>query len=250
MLAAGLLGVLLMAAFVASPASLAGVRDTGLARTLVAAGSAAAATSPPSVVPLVVCPTSLAITPARQPRLPGLARLAGPTPLLGRLAAYTDREGYMTVLAPRGWRCSADYGADGSGGLSVMPAGAATGSRVEAVVAGETSVCYSCTNGQACALFPAAALAYRSAYGSACPGRRPPRESVVRLSAKLVAFEDPAFVRGDGVSSGGPFPANGVMTYVAGKDVPSYIETCTLPDGLHSICTAILNDFVARYGDR
>jgi hypothetical protein len=232
--------MVLVAALAAAPASLAGRLDGS---RLVARGGATG-----SVVPLVVCPTRLGVTPASPLRLPAQTELAAPSPLAGGLAVYTDSERYLTVVAPRGWRCSASYGADGSGGLRAVPRGAVAGSSSEAIVASETSACYGCTNGQACALFPAAAAAYRSAYRLPCPARRPARESIVRLSRSLVAFEDPAFVKGEGVPSGGRFPANGVMTYVAGGDRASFLETCTLPGALHDVCTAILNDFVARYG--
>jgi hypothetical protein len=155
----------------------------------------------------------------------------------------------MTVTGPRGWRCSALYGADGTGGVRVYPPGA--GSRGnEGIVAGETSACYGCTIGQACALFPAALRAYRSQYPGGCPVRRPRGETAIRLGPTVVAFEDPAGVKGEGALSGGPYPANGVMTYVPGGDSGSYVETCTLPESFHSICTAILNDFVARYRSR
>jgi hypothetical protein len=73
---------------------------------------------------------------------------------------------------------------------------------------------------------------------------------VSRLSSTVVAFEDPPFVRGSGVPSGGAFPANGVMTYPTDVSDGSYLETCTLPEISHSTCTTILDDFVARYGRR
>lgn len=234
--------MVLVAALAATPASLAGRLDGG--RSLARGGA------PGSVVPLVVCPTRFAITPPSPLRLPAQTALAAASPLAGGLAAYTDSQRYLTVMAPRGWHCSASYGADGSGGLRAVPRGAAAGSSPEAIVASETSACYGCTNGQACALFPAAAAAYRSAYRLPCPARRPARESIVQLGRSVVAFEDPAFVKGEGVPSGGRFPANGVMTYVAGSGRASFLETCTLPGSLHGVCTAILDDFVARYGDR
>jgi hypothetical protein len=177
---------------------------------------------------------------------PSTTTLAVPSALASSLAAYTDTQGYMTVIAPRGWRCSATYGADGSGGVRVEP----RRSTREGVVAGETSACFGCTTGQACALFSAAARAYTAAYHGACPERRPPQESVYRLSATVVAFEDPPYVKGEGALSGGQFPANAVMTYVPRSNDGSYVETCTLPDNVHSTCTAILDDFVARYRNR
>jgi len=178
-----------------------------------------------------------------------LTTLLVATPLAGSLAAYTDRQGYLTVVGPRGWNCAASYGADGSGGVSVFPRGASATS-IEAIAGSETSVCYGCTTGRACVFFPAAAKAYPVAYQSACPARKPRRESTDRLSATVIAFEDPPFVKGEGIPSGGQFPANGVMTYLPGSYDGSYLETCTLPDNIHSTCTAILNDFVARYRER
>ena len=202
-----------------------------------------------SVVPLVVCPTSFGSPPLKRAAFPRLTTLAAATPLSTSLAAYTDTQGYMTVVGPRGWKCSASYGADGSGDVRVFPPSAAT-PKQEGIVGSETSACYGCTTGQACALFPAAAKAYQSAYQGACPSHRPPRETTYRLSATVVAFEDPPYVKGEGALSGGPFPANGVMTYAPGNNNGSYLETCTLPDNVHTTCTAVLNDFVARYRDR
>ncbi len=58
---------------------------------------------------------------------------------------------------------------------------------------------------------------------------------------------------GGGNPSGGEYPANAVMTYVMdppgseGNTVTSWLETCTLPYSQQTLCTAVLNDFVARY---
>jgi hypothetical protein len=204
-----------------------------------------------SVVPLVVCRTRFANPPApKRLAFPSLTRLTVVTGLARSLAAYTDTQGYMTVVAPRQWRCSASYGADGSGGVSVYPQASISASGGEAVVGSETSACFGCTVGQACVFFPAAARAYSSTFGSACPHHRPRREAVTHLSATVVAFKDPPYVKGDGVPSGGQFPANGVMTYVPRSNDGSYLETCTFPENVHSTCAAILNDFVARYRNK
>jgi hypothetical protein len=212
------------------------------------AAAAQAASGRSALVPLVVCPTSFGVSPGKRPAFPTLTTLAVATPLSGSLAAYTDTQGSMTVIAPRGWRCSATYGADGSGGVRVFPRGHASAG--ETIVGGETSACYGCTTGQACALFAAAARAYRSSFPGACPVRRPARETIARLSSTVVAFEDPPHIRGEGVGSGGALPANGVITYLPGNASGSWLETCTLPAALHSTCTVILDDFLARYRDR
>ena len=66
----------------------------------------------------------------------------------------------------------------------------------------------------------------------------------------MVAFEDPPYAEGEGALSGGQFPVNGVLTYMPGSKDGSFIESCTLPENVHSTCIASLNDFVARYGRR
>jgi hypothetical protein len=203
-----------------------------------------------SVVPLVVCRTTFAASPGKPVAFPSSTTLAVSTRLASSLAAYTDTQGYVTVIGLREWKCSANYGADGVGGVSISPKGSVAASGGEAIVARETSACAGCTAGQACALFPAAARAYRAIWGSPCPTHRPKQESIHALNTRVVAFTDPPYVKGDGVPSGGRFPANGVMTYVPGSHDGSYLETCTLPDNVRSTCTAILNDFVARYGGR
>lgn len=116
-----------------------------------------------------------------------------------------------------------------------------------AVVASQTGGCVGCNVIQACPLFPAAAAA---AAADHFPCRAmPSAERVVRLGSTVVGFEDPAGVSGAGVPSGGPYPANGVLTYVdANGQHPSYLATCTLPDSEHSLCTASLNLFVSDYG--
>jgi len=49
--------------------------------------------------------------------------------------------------------------------------------------------------------------------------------------------------------SGGSGPANGVAAIQGSSgSQPSYIETCTLLDSRHVLCTAALDDFVPAYG--
>jgi hypothetical protein len=200
----------------------------------------------PARLAVVVCPTALGISQPGHVRLPATVELA-PAGAGGGLAAYTDVRGWMTVIAPRGWRCSADYGADGSGGVIAFPPGAGAASP-RAIIGGETSACVGCTLGQACPLFRTAAAEQQSLYGLHCS--TPRGETVVRLGPTVVAFADPPYVKGDGHPSGGPYPANGVMTYVGLRGRGSWIETCTLAPSQHHVCTVILDDFVRRYAAR
>ena len=113
-----------------------------------------------------------------------------------------------------------------------------------------TSACAGCAEGQACPLFISAAKDFRDGFGRPCPTTRPAAENLDHLNAGVVAFEDPPGVAGDGVPSGGRYPANGVMTYYSGNPNGSWLETCTMPPGQKDLCTATLNYFTETYGAR
>jgi hypothetical protein len=226
-------------------------------------GTAAQAITAGSVIaslPVVSCPTSLGVV-SPPVSLPASRPVAVPRALATRLAIYADDQGIMELVGPKGWRCTASFGADGSGGIVAYPSGEKVPQRwagawplartsADAAIAGlESSACYSCTLAQACRLFVAAAQAWRSAFGTACPAR-PAAETVVSIGAGIVAFEDPPGVRGDGLPSGGRYPANGVLTYHPRSEDGSWLETCTLPGGDKDYCTAARNTFVAWYAKR
>jgi hypothetical protein len=99
-------------------------------------------------------------------------------------------------------------------------------------------------------VFSSAAKTFKSYLNHPCPTARPAAESVVQLRAGLVAFADPAGVSGDGVPSGGLYPANGVMTYNPKSQDGSWMETCTLPAADKSLCTTVLDYFVNAYQNR
>jgi hypothetical protein len=210
-------------------------------------------------LPVVACPTSYGQEPApvAQP-LPNTLSASVPKDLADQLSVYADEAGIMDVLAPTGWNCTADIGVDGSGGVSVTPTGEVLpdssnglpfGSTDEAIVATQNGACQGCADYQACPYFSAAA----QALGSPCPSTAPADESVVSLSPTVVSFSDPPNTAGGGDPSGGEYPANAVMTFVTdppgstGNTVTSWLETCTLPYSQQALCTAVLNDFVARY---
>jgi hypothetical protein len=167
----------------------------------------------------------------------------------------------MELVAPKGWSCAASYGADGSGGVVAYPRGErlprswaagwplARTSAAAAITGLESSACYGCTLAQACRLFLSAATAWRTAFGQPCPAR-PAAELVARIGAGIVTFEDPPGVKGDGLPSGGLYPANGVMTYHPRAPDGSWRETCTLPGSDKDECTAVLNAYLSWYGQR
>jgi Protein kinase domain/Domain of unknown function (DUF4850) len=212
------------------------------------ATSSAAAGLVTASLPVVSCPTSLgANLPAVS--LPRSQPAAVPQALAADLSLYGDTQGIMEVLGPKGWSCTANYGADGSGGVAIYPPGAGPSSPA-AIDGSETSACFGCTLEQACPLFANAAKAYRSGFGQACPTQPPAAETVMPIAAGIVSFEDPPGVKGDGRPSGGQYPADGVMTYHPSGQDGSWQETCTLPASQKNICTAVLNTFISWYGQR
>jgi hypothetical protein len=207
-------------------------------------------------VPLVTCPTTYGVFPPTPAPLPSSITVSAPSDLAGQLAVYTDQQGTVKLVGPKGWQCSASYGADGSGVVRVYPTGEQepTGSafspqQQEAIVGSETSACEGCREFQACPLFSAAASDYSTDYGMSCPETRPTEESTDQISTGVIGFEDPAGVAGDGNPSGGPYPANGVMTYYSANEDGSWLDTCTLPNSEHALCTVALNSFVSLYGN-
>jgi hypothetical protein len=208
----------------------------------------------PTSLPVVTCPTAWAIsTPVTVP-LPASVTTSVPDALVTKLAVYSDTDEIMMLLAPKGWTCTASYGADGSGGVDLVPSGAhvPTGrvglhSSVQAITGFETGGSPVQAAAEACPYFPTAATALESDLEHGC-SPPPASEKIERISASIVAFEDPPGVTGAGALSGGKNPANGVATYSPDKGPGYFIDTCTIPQDEHTICTAALDYFIARYG--
>jgi hypothetical protein len=97
--------------------------------------------------------------------------------------------------------------------------------------------------------FTSAAATTMHDLGKGCSTTRPARESATGASLIAEEFEDPPGVAGDGIPSGGQYPANGMLLYEPKSTRPSAsLATCALPQGQHDVCTAVLNHFVALYG--
>src|SRR5580658_5395944 len=181
-----------------------------------------------------------------------------PRALATELAVYGDTEEIMMLVGPRGWTCSAAYGADGSGGVIAYPKGETVPeswgaawllsppSSDEAISGAETGGSPVQAAAEACGYFLDAATATLNDLGHGCPGR-PSSESIDEISTDVVGFEDPPGVSGEGTPSGGEDPANGVITYSSSLSPGSYRSTCTLPARQHPLSTASLDEFVAQY---
>jgi hypothetical protein len=174
----------------------------------------------------------------------------------GRLAAYVDSEGTMTAIAPAGWTCTASIGADGSGDLSIFPQGQAANAEIssdpklEAVTVEQSGGCVTCAATQACSLFATANAEIMSSLNRTCV--EPIGEETHDYSAHVVFFDDPPGIEGNGNPSGGTYPSNGLVTYFPAGNagtplLSSWKESCTMAQGAHRTCTAILNLFLKEH---
>jgi hypothetical protein len=247
----------------AGSTSTTGAKPGATATTAAPGTTTTSTTSAPATVSAqlsqVVCTTTYGLQPTSTPNLPSTVAESIPSNLVSEIAVYTDAQGQMQILAPTGWACSATLGVDGSSELAAFPEGqtnpttySTTPDTGEQVVGSQTGACVGCTYSQATPLFTAAASQCSSGNTgdpSMCPGPYA-GESIDPIGDGIVGFLDPPGVKGSGAGSGGAYPANGVSTYhpeTSGSQT-SYIETCTLPDSQHSLCTAALDNFVLAYG--
>ena len=93
--------------------------STALATTTT---SAALATTMATLA-VVACPTTYAISVTTTTTLPTSISVSVPAVAASNLVVYGDDNGIMMMIGPKGWTCNAAYGADGSGGLLISPAG-------------------------------------------------------------------------------------------------------------------------------
>jgi hypothetical protein len=209
----------------------------------------------PAGLPVVSCPTTFALaTPPPTVPAPTSVTVEVPDALAGKLAVYVDSNNIMRLLAPTGWSCTASYGADGSGIVTIVPKGESLPAGLQEPDSSDQAISATETGGspvqaaaEACGFFPAAGAATESDLGQGC-SPRPLSETVDPINSDVLAFEDPAGLKGSGAPSGGRYPANGVMTYSATNEPGFYLETCTLPQTNHATCTAALNYFITQYG--
>jgi hypothetical protein len=214
-------------------------------------------------VPLVECVTGTGTTSAPKP-MAATKALSMPADLVGKMAAYTDDQGEMYLLAPLGWTCQASLGTDGNDSIAVYPPGEVGTSQfalvhswpksAQAVTGDLLPTCYACFVGQACTFFPAAEHdLVRDFSGQLSCTPLPTGQAVARLTSSVIAFSDPTGVLGTGEPSGGAYPAYGVVTFKDKTPNGTYgsaMETCTLPKSEHSMCNAALQSFVSGWEQR
>jgi hypothetical protein len=227
---------------------------TVLCAGAVATQAAAAATG--TKVPVVACPTSRGIAGHPATRYPAMLTTRAAPAVAAQLAYYSDNVRNLTpVLGPRGWKCQVQVGADGSTGVNIYPAGSAPTSKT-AITTLSAPACQGCVWTMVCSLIPGAKKQVGDGQ-PACPGKRPKRELVKFESGNpnatgrvqdVVVFQDPAGVKGEGIPSGGPDPANGVLLYDwnSHDGGAASLETCTLPKSQFDICGASVSNFGAR----
>jgi len=222
-------------------------------------GAAVAAQPSASVTPLTAVKV---VSCSVQFGVPGSAPLWSPASLpiglpartAARVSFYSD--GFVTVLAPKGWDCSGLEAADGGASLSVFPTGQANpleSSHPPLSAAGVTVRLDYTGHGPGaelvCALFPGTRAASLAASTGGCPAL-PHAETVQHPTPDVATFVDPAGVQGSGEPSGGRNVSRGVVIFPQLQPEPGSVNvaqaSCTLPSGSASLCGPILADFVAR----
>ena len=196
------------------------------------------------------CPAGYGIPgQSKAPRVPSRILATAQQEATGQLTFYSN--GWLTLVAERGWHCSGVVGATGALSMALLPTHAGMPSgfggvrQARAVSVYVPSPGTGEVGGAACPFFPEATP---QPGWARCPSL-PANEKVTRLSGHAVAFEDPPHIRGSGDPSGGPSPAYGVVSYKGSvaHTTSAAEQTCTLPHFQHAICTLILNDFIRRY---
>jgi hypothetical protein len=186
------------------------------------------------------CPTTYAI-PGDHPSRATHATLAMTARAAKDVVAWSGG-GTPVVLAPHGFDCSALVSADGGVHVRLSPPDASkSGPAIDVQVEGS---CVGCISALACGLFPRAV----HDTGFKCDTPHPRGERSAALLPNVIAFQDPAGVRGSGVPSGGRLRAVGVVVYIPNKTTFAARMTCTLDVKAEAACAGVISDFLGRVG--
>jgi hypothetical protein len=166
------------------------------------------------------------------------------------LSAYVDSANNTLLLGPKGWKCVGGYGADGSGGLALYAPGEAIGTASpsksqQAITTFETGGSSTQGAAAACPLFATAQAQFQSAFGHGCS--QPPKSvTIAHPSADVATFDDPPGVA-FGDPSGGPYRAQGVVSFSTTASPTTWQATCTVSTQYQSFCPTVLDYFSALY---
>jgi hypothetical protein len=182
--------------------------------------------------------------------------LSPPVTNVALLDMYGDNQGRFSVLAPRGWTCSASIAEDSTEGITLVPPGSVGASAFSTTAAeGVTAEVFPGTDigdmyQAMCRLFPASvtnAINPSGVYTCEAPAL-PSTEKDVADGSDAVMFTDPPGVSGTLNNSSGQNSALGVAVFSEKAGNPFLEEAaCDLPSAQESTCAAILKNFVARY---
>ena len=207
-----------------------------------------------SQVPTGTCSTQ---SESGSPILQGVSNvLSPPVSNVALMAMYGDNEGRFSVLAPRGWTCTASIAEDSTEGITVTPPGSVGASAFSTRAAeGVTAEVFPGTDigdmyQAMCRLFPASVTGAINPSGvSTCEAPAlPSSEKDVADGSDAEMFTDPPGVSGTLNNASGQNSAEGVAVFSEKAGNPFLEEAaCDLPAAQESTCAAILKDFVARY---
>jgi hypothetical protein len=212
-----------------------------------------------SSLPVIECPSSFGAGSVPPSSYPAEEATSLPKSEANELNFYSDStRSIVPILAPRGWKCTFDEGADGSMFMSIYPATqrapigvhSSFSSTSKGISAETTSVCQGCAADLTCPVFVNAEsdLGYT---GIACPSTAPPGETDRFVDGSrtgnygIADVYDPPLEEGTDVGSGGKYPTNGVLELLPdGNDWTSAAESCVLPETEKGLCKAITSEFV------
>jgi hypothetical protein len=178
-------------------------------------------------VPIVACATSYGDTEIQQPQ-PASVTMTLPPQLAARVAVFaTNNE---RLLAPRGFTCTAEVGANGTSLLTV-----ASFDQSASVIAENGALSYGYVLEIACPLFAEAATLDKQQFDQSC-AKPPVGEVITPEGTTVMRFEDPPGLAGTGTQSGGSSSAIGAIWFVAGPPPMAAKSTCLLPTEDRDIC--------------
>ena len=166
------------------------------------------------------------------------------------LTAYASNGGSV-LIGPRGWKCRATMGVDGTQQIGLVPPDfekapwfAEAGDPV--VMATIVPACAGCISSMICAFFPQEEVVRAYARYEECPPV-PEGEEVSYVSRSTVTFVDPVGVKGTAAGSGGSLASVGAVVY-KGREQGSRQLSCTLPEESASLCPAVVGGTLALGG--